>query len=72
MYLESQCDQQVSIAFLGEEFAFRAEERIHTENSYKYSLGEIERLARAAGLRLAHRWFDRAHLFSLNLFEGVQ
>jgi L-histidine Nalpha-methyltransferase len=72
MYLESQCDQRVPIALLGEEFAFRAGERIHTENSYKYSLGEIERLARAAGLRLAHRWFDRAHLFSLNLFEGVQ
>ncbi len=72
MYLESQRDQVVPIAVLGEEFAFRAGERIHTENSYKYSLAEIERLARAASLRLAQRWFDRAHLFSLNLFEGVQ
>ncbi len=72
MYLESQRDQVVPIAVLGEEFAFRAGEWIHTENSYKYSLAEIERLARAASLRLAQRWFDRAHLFSLNLFEGVQ
>ena len=72
MYLESQRDQVVAIAALDQEFSFRAGERIHTENSYKYSLGEIERLARAASLRLSHRWFDRAHLFSLNLFEGVQ
>ena len=72
MYLESQLDQAVAIAALHQEFSFRAGERIHTENSYKYSLGEIDRLAQAASLRLSHRWFDRAHLFSLNLFEGVQ
>src|SRR5260370_15157191 len=72
MYLESQCNQVVPIAGLGEEFSFRAGERIHTENSYKYSLSEIERLASAANLLLSQRWFDRAHLFSLNLFEGVQ
>jgi len=72
MYLESQREQVVAIAALHHEFSFRAGERIHTENSYKYSLGEIERLARAASLRLLHRWFDRAHLFSLNLFEGIQ
>jgi len=72
MYLESQRDQVVGIATLHQEFSFRAGERIHTENSYKYSLAEIDRLARAASLRLSHRWFDRAHLFSLNLFEGAQ
>src|SRR5262249_3958461 len=72
MYLESQRDQVVAIAGLRQEFSFRAGERIHTENSYKYSLGEIERLARGASLRLSHRWYDRAHLFSLNLFEGAQ
>ncbi len=42
-------------------------ETIHTENAYKYSLEEIDALARAAGLRLVRRWLDSANRFSLNL-----
>jgi uncharacterized SAM-dependent methyltransferase len=36
-----------------------AGERIHTEDSYKYSPAEIETLARAAGFRSPTSWRDR-------------
>ena len=48
MHLVSRRDQTVRI--LGERFAFRAGETIHTENSYKYSLDRFRALARAIRL----------------------
>jgi len=68
MHLESRVDQTVRIGKLDRRFALRAGERIHTEDSYKYSLAEIDDLARAAGMRPERRWLDRAERFSLDLF----
>ena len=42
-------------ACCGRRFHFRAGERIHTENSYKYSIGQFQELARAAGWKAAPR-----------------
>jgi uncharacterized SAM-dependent methyltransferase len=42
-------------------------ERIHTENSYKYDLEGISRLASATGYRCAQVWFDTQKRFSSNL-----
>lgn len=67
MYLVSARAQRVSIDALALPVDFRAEEAIHTENSYKYSLSEIEALAAAAGFHIAGQWFDDAGRFSLNL-----
>ncbi len=67
MHLVSTHAQQVRIDALGLTVRFAAGETIHTENSYKYSLPEIETLARDAGLRLMASWLDREQRFSLNV-----
>lgn len=64
MHLMSVRPQTVAIQRLGLSVSFEAGERIHTENSYKYSPEEIEALAKAAGLKILGQWFDQAHLFS--------
>jgi uncharacterized SAM-dependent methyltransferase len=46
---------------------FQEGERIHTEDSYKYSFEEIDELADAADLHLEHRYLDSSEYFSLNL-----
>ncbi len=68
MYLVSVRAQRVRLERLDLEVAFAAGERIHTENSYKYSPEEITALATAAGLRLLGHWRDPDALFSVNLF----
>lgn len=64
IYITSREDQDVSI--LGRHFAFERGERIHTENSHKYALGEITEMAQRAGWTHAHAWVDDDNLFSLN------
>lgn len=71
MYLVSSCDQVVRIEDLDVDVPFKAGERIHTENSHKYSLGEIDTLLEQANLVLENRWFDSQKRFSLNLMRGV-
>jgi L-histidine N-alpha-methyltransferase len=67
MYLVSRRAQRVQIDGLGLEVEFQAGEGIHTEDSVKYSLAEIEALAGAAGLRLKGQWLDRQGRFAVNL-----
>jgi L-histidine N-alpha-methyltransferase len=71
IHLVSKRPQRVTVHALGREFEFAADEAIHTENSYKYSLPEITELARAAGLRVERQWFDEARRFSENLLAPV-
>jgi dimethylhistidine N-methyltransferase len=68
MYLVSDRQQQVAIDQLGIEIYFAMDEAIHTENSCKYSLNEIEAVAVTARLRYERSWFDSERRFSLNLF----
>ncbi len=68
MHLESTRPQTVHVASLDLEVALASGERIHTEDSYKYSRAEIEELARAAGMRVERSWLDAAARFSVNLF----
>jgi L-histidine N-alpha-methyltransferase len=67
MYLVSTRSQRVRIGRLGLEVALGAGEMVHTENSYKYSLAEIDAAVRAAGLGTQQRWLDTAGRFCLNL-----
>lgn len=67
MYLVSRRAQRVNIADLAMEVEFAAGEAVHTENSYKYSLAEIESLASAAGFRITDQWFDTERRFSVNM-----
>ncbi|HJT34247.1 MAG TPA: L-histidine N(alpha)-methyltransferase [Pirellulales bacterium] len=68
MYLVSTRTQSVTIGRFGLTVRFAAGETIHTENSYKYSLAEIDALATAAGLQEQCSWQDAAGRFSLHLF----
>jgi L-histidine Nalpha-methyltransferase len=67
MYIESLADQTVHI--LGREFAFAAGERIHTENSHKYTVEQFQALARVAGWQPVKAWADEDNLFSLHLLQ---
>ncbi len=68
MRLVSTKQQAVTIADCGIEIYFDEGETIHTENSIKYSLNEIEALAAGSGLAIERQWFDQKKWFSLNLF----
>ena len=72
MYLASLRAQRVRIDALELAIPFAAGERVHTENSYKYSLQEIEELATAAGFRLERQWLDRGPRFSVNLLAPAR
>ncbi len=47
-------------------FTFEREESIHTENSYKYTLGEFHALAKLAGFTVERTWTDANEMFSVN------
>ena len=67
MHLQSQCSQTVSLGLLGSEVKFEAGERIHTENSYKYTMAMINKMLKSAGFVLDQAWFDDRKWFALNL-----
>jgi len=71
MYLVSRRSQRVAIDGLGLEIAFETGEAIHTENSFKYSLEEIQSLGAAAGLCLERQWLDGERRFSVNIFRRI-
>jgi len=66
MHLVSTADQTVTVA--DQVVRFRAGETIHTENSYKYSVEEFQRLAEGAGFMPVRVWTDDPPLFSVHLF----
>jgi len=67
MHLESLREQTVRIPSLDLEIEFAAGETIHTENSYKYRLGEVEKLLNAAGFINPQRWRDEDGWFAVYL-----
>jgi L-histidine N-alpha-methyltransferase len=67
MYLVSLAEQTVRVR--GREFAFAEGERIHTENSHKYTVAEFQALARAGGWQPVKAWTDADQLFSLHLLR---
>jgi len=67
MYLVSRKRQLVRVR--GRTFRFTDGERIHTENSHKYSIAEFQALAESAGWRPARVWIDEDQLFSLHLLR---
>src|SRR6185503_18036066 len=71
IYIESLRDQTVSIAELDMEVEFHAGEQIHTENSYKYALSDIAKLAADTGFVHGRTWLDQQQRFSSNLLRAV-
>lgn len=71
IYIESLVEQTVCIKKLDLEVHFSAGELIHTENSYKYDIAGIARLARETGFECSRTWFDSQERFSSNLLLAV-
>jgi dimethylhistidine N-methyltransferase len=67
MHLQSSEDQQIHCD--GTSIEFSAQERIHTEYSYKYSLEDFSALASSAGLTPRAHWLDQGQNFSVQYFE---
>lgn len=63
-FLVSTRAQQVRVASLDETFDFAAWEVIHTENSFKFTLPQIEGLAAEVGLRVVASFTDAAGDFA--------
>jgi len=67
MHLVSKETHTVSIR--DARFNFKQDESIHTENSYKYSIGEFQSLVKKAGFTPMDVWTDDDNLFSVHFFQ---
>ncbi len=64
IYIESLIDQSAQI--MGRQYRFAKGERVHVENSHKYTLPQFQGLAEKAGWRTGQVWVDTGNLFSLH------
>jgi L-histidine Nalpha-methyltransferase len=67
IYLESTRAQRATLRTLRAAIRFKAGERIHTENSYKYTMDMVERMLCVSGFQLQRTWFDQRNWFGLHL-----
>jgi L-histidine N-alpha-methyltransferase len=67
IYLESTTAQSVFLPAIDLDVSFQRGERIHTENSYKYTDGMIESILHESGFTLEHSWCDRKKWFGVHL-----
>jgi len=67
IYLESTRAQVVGLRMPDLTVRFLAGERIHTENSYKYTKQMVESMLCVSGFKLEKTWYDRHHWFGLHL-----
>jgi dimethylhistidine N-methyltransferase len=67
MHLQSMRRQMVHIRDLDMRVRFEAGERLHTENSYKYTIRSVEHMFKQSGLRRARTWTDADQWFALHL-----
>jgi L-histidine N-alpha-methyltransferase len=67
MHLESMQPQTVDLQSLNLRVKLANGERIHTENSYKYTSPQVREMLNAAGFSLTKTWLDRKKWFALHL-----
>lgn len=67
MYLVSKEDYKFYID--DQLISFKKGEKIHTENSYKYSIEEFKALAEKIGYKLVKYWTDSKNYFTIYYFE---
>ena len=70
MYLESVREQRVRIEAVDISVPFAKGERIHTENSHKYTVAGARRMLRAAGFSPRAVWTDSRKWFSVHWAEA--
>ena len=68
MHLVSRTDQTVMVG--DRRYAFAAGESLHTENSHKYAVADLEALAAAAGWRVSRQWTSPAPEFAVVVFRS--
>jgi len=71
IFLESLRRQIVDIPFLNLQVKFDNGERIHTENSHKYTLASVKNLLKPAGFSLLKTWYDERKWFALHLARAT-
>jgi len=71
IYLESLRPQIAEIPFLNMQVKFEKGERIHTENSYKYTLGMVKDMLQPSGFSLTKTWYDERKWFALHLVRAA-
>jgi dimethylhistidine N-methyltransferase len=59
-----------AVRMLGRTFSFSADESIHTESSYKYSIARFQELARCAGWTPEKVWTDERDMFSVHALRA--
>jgi dimethylhistidine N-methyltransferase len=67
IYLKSTASQTVFIPALDMDLSFEAGERMHIENSYKYTDKMVESILRQSGYTLERTWCDRQKWFGVHL-----
>ena len=65
IYVESMREQSVWVADIGMEVHFRGGERIHTENSYKFTGEMVNRILAEGGFVAERFWTDRESWFGV-------
>ena len=65
-----QARQALAVRWPGGERRFAAGERLHTENSYKWTADGFDALLREAGFARVHRWTDARGWFGVMLAEA--
>jgi dimethylhistidine N-methyltransferase len=71
MHLVSVADQDVRVDHLAKSFSFKVNETIHTENSYKYTPGMIDRMVAQSGLAVQASFTDEKDQFVLSLLKAA-
>jgi dimethylhistidine N-methyltransferase len=71
MHLVSTAQQTVTLRKINRRFVFAKGETIHTENSYKFSLPQINELASRSGFAVEKSWLDARKWFSVNLLAPI-
>jgi dimethylhistidine N-methyltransferase len=65
------CERPQTVEICGQRFPFGAGDRIHTENSHKYSVDEFQNLAEESGLSPRRVWTDADELFSVHYLDAA-
>jgi uncharacterized SAM-dependent methyltransferase len=63
--------EDVTFRAAGHAFSMRGGETIHTENSYKYTLPEVNVMARTSGWEPVGTWTDPDYLFGIHVWSAA-
>ena len=71
-FLYSTCKQTIQIKALNKNFEFEKWEGLQTEQSFKYSIQDIEKLAYESGFKIAENFYDSNRYFVDSLWQVVK